>query len=71
MAVSLKFGPDSAEPSSPRELFELPGADSAYSPFDVSPDGRRFLVRTPVQSSPSLNVIVNWPALLKKGTAAQ
>ncbi len=70
-AVSLKLGPDSVEPSNPHELFELPVDDSLNNPFEVSPDGRRFLVRTLVNASPPLNVIVNWPALLKEGSPAQ
>jgi hypothetical protein len=37
------------------------------SPYDVTPDRRRFLVRAvPETGSEPLQVIVNWPALLKK-----
>jgi hypothetical protein len=40
--------------------------------YQPSRDGHRFLVLTTPETDPqSLNVIVNWPALLKKGTAAQ
>jgi tRNA A-37 threonylcarbamoyl transferase component Bud32 len=68
MAVSLKLGADSVQPSAPRELFDLPTADTGFSPYEVAPDGQRFLVRaTPQQASRPLTVIVNWPALLKKG----
>jgi Tol biopolymer transport system component len=72
MAVSLKLGADSAEPSAPRELFPLPAVDTGFTPYDVAPDGQRFLVRaTPQQQAAEpLTVIVNWPALLKKGLAA-
>jgi Tol biopolymer transport system component len=69
MAVSLKLGTDSVEASVPRELFTIgwnqivPG-----SPYEVAPDGQRFLVRAATESgSQPLQVIVNWPALLKKG----
>jgi Tol biopolymer transport system component len=36
--------------------------------FDVSPDGRRFLVSTPLEKSPEspIRVIVNWDAAMKK-----
>jgi Tol biopolymer transport system component len=73
MSVSLKLGTDYAEPSVPRELFPLPGVDTGFSPYEVAPDGQRFLVRaTPQQqAAEALTVIVNWPALLKKGAAAQ
>jgi len=73
MAVSLKLGADSVEPSTPRELFPLPAVDSGWPPYDTAPDGQRFLVRavTQQQASQPLTVIVNWPALLKKGATAQ
>jgi Tol biopolymer transport system component/predicted Ser/Thr protein kinase len=72
MAVSLKLGADSVEPSNPRELFLLPVVDNGWSPYDTS-DGQRFLVPAVPrqQASQPLTVIVNWPALLKKGTPAQ
>jgi hypothetical protein len=68
MAVSLKLGADSAEPSAPRELFTVPSDDTPYSPYDVASDGQRFLVRATTETgSQPLQVILNWPALLKKG----
>jgi serine/threonine protein kinase len=71
MAVSLKVGTDSLEPSAPRELFQLPILEDGVYPYDVAPDGQRFLIPgTPQQAGQALTVIVNWPALLKKGTAA-
>jgi Tol biopolymer transport system component len=70
MVVSLKLEPDSVEPSAPRELFPLPAVDTGYSPYEVAPDGQRFLVcATPQQQAAEpLTVIVNWPALLRKGS---
>jgi eukaryotic-like serine/threonine-protein kinase len=72
MAVSLKLGADTVEPSAPRELFTLPLRTSPIGPtYEASRDGRRFLVLTSPETAPrALNVIVNWPALLKKGAAA-
>jgi hypothetical protein len=52
----------------------LPPAHSGHwaAPYDAAPDGQRFLVRaTPGQAGEPLTVIVNWPALLKKGAAVQ
>jgi Tol biopolymer transport system component/predicted Ser/Thr protein kinase len=70
MAVDLTITADTVRPSVPRALFTLPIIDTAYSPYDTI-DGQRFLVRAvPQQASPPLTVIVNWPALLKKGAAA-
>jgi eukaryotic-like serine/threonine-protein kinase len=71
MAVSIKLGSDSVEASAPRELFTLPVFDNGLdAPYDAAPDGQRFLVRTTTQrqAAQPLTVIVNWPALLKKGT---
>jgi hypothetical protein len=72
MAVSLKLEPDSVEPSAVRELFPLPAVDTGYNPYEATPDGQRFLVRaTPLQQAAEpLTVIVNWPALLRKGSPA-
>jgi hypothetical protein len=76
MAVSLKLGTDTIEPSAPHELFRLPlpslaGGGPGSIPYDVSRDGRRFLMLTNSDAAPlPLTLIVNWPALLKKRSAA-
>jgi hypothetical protein len=51
----------------------LSAANDVYSPYEVAPDGQRFLVRaTPEkQAGRPLTLVVNWPALMKKGAAAQ
>jgi eukaryotic-like serine/threonine-protein kinase len=72
MSSILKPSGDSLEPSAARELFALPSGDLAGYPYEVAPDGKRFLVlATPRNSVQPLTVIVNWPALLKKAAAAQ
>jgi Tol biopolymer transport system component len=65
MAVTLQFGPESLTPSAPRELFSLPATVSAWTPFQATPDGQRFLVRgAPEHMAPSpLRVVVNWSKL--------
>ena len=70
MAVDLTTTADSVHPSAPRELFTLPIIDYGWSPYDTI-DGQRFLVRALPQQAPPLRVIVNWPALLKKGATGQ
>jgi Tol biopolymer transport system component len=68
MAVNIKLGADSVEASTPRELFTLPVFDNGLdAPYDVAPDGQRFLVRaTPQQQAAQpLTLIVSWPALLE------
>jgi hypothetical protein len=72
MAAGVKLGADSPAPSTPRELFAVrPGATANISPYSVAPDGKRFLVQTPLGGSQPLEVVVNWPALLRKGAAAE
>ena len=71
MAVDITITADAVHPSAPRALFTLPVIDNGWSPYDTV-DGQRFLVRAvPQQASPPVTVIVNWPALLKKGSTAQ
>jgi hypothetical protein len=67
IAVSLKFTENSIEPATPRELFRLHSMDlaSIIPPYDTAADGQRFLVRVAPQQL--INVLLNWPALLKKG----
>jgi eukaryotic-like serine/threonine-protein kinase len=51
----------------PRALFKVP-ADVLF--WDVSPDGKRFLMAAPSAASPGaqtpFTVVLNWPSLLKK-----
>ena len=54
----------------PVKLFSMFMADIAqglYAPYDVSPDGKKFLVIVPVQSAPvPLTILQNWTALAKR-----
>jgi len=72
MQASLKREANSIEPSAPRELFVLPIANDGFSPYEVAPAGQKFLVRsTPEkQAGRPLTLIVNWPALMRKGSPA-
>ena len=68
MAVDLTITADKVRPAT-RALFTLPILENGYSPYNTI-DGQRFLVRAVAQqASQPLTVIVNWPALLKKGAA--
>jgi hypothetical protein len=71
MVANVRLGIDSVESSTPRALFSLPADYTAWSPFQVTGDGQRFLVRATPEQQPSepLNVIVNWPALLRSEMA--
>ena len=72
MAVTLKLGAGTAEPSAPRELFTLPLRGSAAgATYESSRDGQRFLVLTNSEGAKqSLNVVVNWPVLLQQAATA-
>jgi hypothetical protein len=72
---SLVLRPFAALPS-PKALFPVQLAllsyvnrlGSARDPFEVTADGKRFLVNSPdqPQAAEPINVVVNWDAELKK-----
>ncbi len=70
MVTSLTLGADSVVPSAARELFVV-SVGMPGQPYAVAPDGKRFLVLTPTGGSQPLEVVVNWPALLKKGSGPE
>jgi hypothetical protein len=67
MAVAIKTAPDGLEFGIPRALFAIrprpPVRLDAY-PYDVSPDGRRFVVNTVTDdtTSTTVTVVFNWTA---------
>jgi Tol biopolymer transport system component len=67
MAVPVRVTPDRLDVSSPRRLFAVrprpPVRLDAYS-YDVSPDGRRFLVNTLIEepASTTITIVQNWAA---------
>jgi eukaryotic-like serine/threonine-protein kinase len=77
MAVAVKTGVPSGpgnrlavEPAAPQPLFAvhlpIPGRSSAFE-YDVTADGKRFLIDAEVSESvPPLTAVVNWDAGLKK-----
>jgi Tol biopolymer transport system component/predicted Ser/Thr protein kinase len=70
MAVALSVRGASLEASRPRELFPV-SVGIAGAPYDVAPDGQRFLTSVARRTSQPLNVIVNWATLVKQPSAAQ
>jgi eukaryotic-like serine/threonine-protein kinase len=76
MAVDLDLKKAVPRIGTPKALFPvhlslvsfLNRMGSAWDPFEVSPDGKRFLVNSPnqPQSPEPINVVVNWDASLKK-----
>jgi WD40 repeat protein/predicted Ser/Thr protein kinase len=66
MSALVTTGP-AFEVAAPRPLFSMNVVTRPGPVYDVSPDGQRFLVATPVPSRipPSINVLTNWPSLLR------
>ena len=70
MAVSVAGTDTEPRLGTPQPLFALGlrTVNGQVEQYRVTADGQRFLVKVPVESSPSANairVIVNWPALLQ------
>jgi hypothetical protein len=69
MSVAVDLGSVSLKLGEPEPLFQTClELDLFGRRYDVSADGKRFLLAQPLQESASvpITVIVNWPALLKK-----
>ncbi len=68
MAAGVQEKNGSLEIGNPQPLFQTNTARSAFRTYDVTADGRKFVVITqPTQSSAEpLTLVINWPALLKK-----
>ena len=51
----------------PAVLFKVNIQPGAGTPFDVTANGKRFIVnaKLPSRIPPSLNLVVNWPSLLQ------
>jgi Tol biopolymer transport system component len=71
MSVKLKLAADTLEAFAPQELFPMPPGFAGLSPYEAAPDGQRFLVGINENASEPLNVVVNWPSLLKKEARTQ
>ena len=68
MSVPVTGSGATFKAGTPKSLFKMPIQSGPGTPFDVSPDGQRFIlnVKVPSRLPPYLNVVVNWPALLSK-----
>ena len=65
MAAGVAANGSHFEVGAVQRLFDVPTVDG-YWPYDVSPDGQRFLVNTVSEAVAPLTIVVNWPAGLKK-----
>jgi hypothetical protein len=64
MSVAVRRTPTRLEFGAPRALFRVQGTAQAFSwPYDVTPDGKRFLVMSPAEKYvTSLTVLLRWNA---------
>jgi dipeptidyl aminopeptidase/acylaminoacyl peptidase len=71
MSVSVTFDDTGLSTATPKKLFELPSGrryEATYRPYDISPDGKRFLFTRTAQPGlerRQINVVLNWSAELK------
>jgi hypothetical protein len=66
MAVNVDEKVEEISLGSPRVLFHLANKAGLYSPFDVTADGRRFLIAEYYPLTGPLTLVTNWEAELKK-----
>ena len=68
VSVSVSGSGNRFQAGAPTPLFRVETQVSNGSVYDVTADGQRFIVNSPIPSTvpPHLVVIVNWPALLKQ-----
>jgi eukaryotic-like serine/threonine-protein kinase len=73
MAAEVRAGGASFDVDVPTLLFPTRAARSPGYQYVVSADGSRFLINEtlPLASTPSIDIIVNWPSLLKGARQAQ
>src|SRR5206468_1009688 len=66
-ATEVRQAGSSIEAGGTRPLFDVPLLERFIYFYDVSPDGRRFLVNPIEQSRPSpITLVINWTAELKR-----
>jgi len=73
MAVDIEEKNGAIVAGVPHVLFETQTSLGGRNRWVVTPDGKRFLVIVPVAQKPAttLNVVVNWPSLLRKSNERQ
>ena len=68
MAADVNVAGDRLQVTAVRELFDTPGLGGSRYVWDMSPDGRRFLLNVlrATASEEPLSVVLNWTNLLRK-----
>jgi len=73
MSVAVQQG-QSFETGTPRLLFTapfLPGGAGSAGDYDVSNDGKRFLLNLPVGDTQSMTAVLNWMDVLDRSEASR
>jgi Tol biopolymer transport system component len=68
MAVDVNASGNAAQLGVPHTLFEVVGAQRQAGPFDVTKDGKKFLINSgnTKEANEPVTLVLNWPAELKK-----
>jgi Tol biopolymer transport system component len=68
MSVAVESNGNSFRPGTPQPLFQTQMVPSFFREYDVTSDGKRFLLNVPIadRREEPITVIINWPKLLKK-----
>jgi len=68
MAVDVNASGSAVRLGVPHVLFQAVGAQRQAGPFDVTRDGKKFLINNgnPKEGNEPVTVVLNWPAELKK-----
>jgi Tol biopolymer transport system component len=68
MSVAVESNENFFRPGTPEPLFQTRMVPSVFREYDVTRDGKRFLLNVPIADprEEPITVIVNWPRLLRK-----
>jgi hypothetical protein len=68
MSVPIESGPAVFKPGVPKALFQTRLHQDTARDYDVTSDGKRFIVAEPLSGGGSIpiTVILNWPELLQR-----
>jgi Tol biopolymer transport system component len=68
VAVDVNASGNAVRLGSPHDLFQTVGVQREYGPFDVSADGKKFLINSGnvKEGSDPFTLVLNWPSELKK-----
>jgi serine/threonine protein kinase len=68
VAVDVNASGNAVRLGTPHDLFQTVGIQREYGPFDVSTDGKKFLMNSGnlKEGSDPFTLVLNWPAELKK-----